>query len=84
MFNKKDERYWDIHLLNKWFAITSILFLISMVWMFIDDNDDDFKQYQKTFRQMEVEISKKKLNEAVEQVKEEQKIYAERLKTLQP
>ena len=72
MFNKKDERYWDIHLLNKWFAITSILFVISMVWMFIDDNDDDFKQYQKTFRQMEVEISKKKLNEAVEQVKEEQ------------
>ncbi len=41
MFNKQDERYWDIHLLNKWFAIASLLFVISMVWIFINDNDDE-------------------------------------------
>ncbi len=79
MFNKQDERYWNIHLLNKWFAITSLLFVISMVWMFIDDNDDDFKIYQKTFRKMEVETAKAKLEDAVAEVKEEQKQYLEKL-----
>ncbi len=83
MFNKQDERYWNIHLLNKWFAITSLLFIISMVWMFIDDNDDDFKIYQKTFRKMEVETAKAKLKDAVADVKEEQKQYLEKLERAQ-
>ena len=34
MFN--DERYWNIKLLNKWFAISSVLFLLSFIWMFIE------------------------------------------------
>lgn len=80
MFNKQDERYWNINLLNKWFAITSVLFILSMVWMFIDDNDDDFKVYQKTFRKMEVETAKVKLEDAVSEVKEEQKLYLDKLK----
>ena len=40
---KNDERYWDINLLNKWFAISSIIFLAVTVWTFIDDNDDEFR-----------------------------------------
>ena len=44
-----DERYWNINLLNKWFLLASILWTISMIWMFIDDNDDDFKDYQREF-----------------------------------
>ena len=83
MFNKQDERYWNIHLLNKWFAITSLLFIISMVWMFIDDNDDDFKIYQKTFRKMEVETAKAKLEDAVADVKEEQNQYLKKLERAQ-
>jgi hypothetical protein len=58
---KNDERYWDINLLNKWFAISSIIFLAATVWTFIDDNDDEFKEYQKEFRKMQVEIEKEKL-----------------------
>jgi len=49
-----EERYWNINLLNKWFAISSIIFMLSMIWMFIDDNDDDFKNYQRAFRKMEI------------------------------
>ena len=41
MFNN-DERYWDINLLNKWFAISSIIFLAVTIWVFVDDNDDEF------------------------------------------
>ena len=58
-----DERYWNINLLNKWFAISSILFLLSIIWMFIDDNDDDYKDYQKEFRKLSVKISEQKLEE---------------------
>ena len=57
-----DERYWNINLLNKWFAISSILFLISMMWMFLDDNDDEFKIYQKEFRKLQIEITQKNLD----------------------
>ena len=49
-----DERYWNINQLNKWFAIASIIFMVSMIWMFIDDNDDDFKVYQRKFRHLEI------------------------------
>ena len=70
MFNN-DERYWDIHKLNKWFAISSILFLISMAWTFIDDNDDEFKVYQREFRNMEIKISEKNLKKELEAVSAE-------------
>ena len=73
MFNN-DERYWDIHKLNKWFAISSILFLVSMAWTFIDDNDDEFKIYQREFRKMEIEISEKNLQEELELVTRKESI----------
>ena len=34
---KKDERYYNINTLNVWFALSSIVFLFAMVWLFIDD-----------------------------------------------
>ena len=67
---KNDERYWDINLLNKWFAISSIVFLVVMVWIFIDDNDDEFKDYQREFRKLEIEKTKEKLrNEEIHRVR---------------
>ena len=44
---KNDERYWNINLLNKWFFIGAAFWTLTMVWMFIDDNDDEFKYWQK-------------------------------------
>ena len=72
-----DERYWNIKLLNKWFAISSILFLASMVWIFIDDNDDDYKVYQKEFRQLSIENSEKSLEKELEFVEGERLKYEE-------
>ena len=74
-----DERYWNINLLNKWFAISSIIFMVSMIWMFIDDNDDDFKVYQRKFRQLEIENEEKNLVAELEAVKEERVNYEEKL-----
>ena len=70
-----DERYWDIKLLNKWFAISSILFLFSIIWMFVDDNDDEYKDYQKEFRKLFVQISEKNLEKELALVESERKIY---------
>ncbi len=78
-----DERYWNINLLNKWFAISSIIFMVSMIWMFIDDNDDDFKVYQRKFRQMEIENEEEKLIAELELVKEERVIFEEKLSSAQ-
>ena len=78
MFNN-DERYWDIQRLNKWFAISSILFLVSMAWTFIDDNDDEFKDYQRQFRQLEIEVTEKNLEKELEVVKADRVSYEEDL-----
>ena len=75
-----DERYWNIKLLNKWFAISSILFLLSFIWMFIDDNDDEFKKYQRAFRKLEIENSRKKLQLEIDKVEGDRNIYDEKLK----
>ena len=56
----------NINLLNKWFAISSILFLFSFMWMFYHDNDDQFKIYQREFRKIEAQVASEKLQAALE------------------
>ena len=76
---KNDERYWDINLLNKWFAISSIIFLACTIWMFIDDNDDEFKEYQREFRKLETAVVEKKLEEELDQVKTDRSLLESQL-----
>ncbi len=52
-FINTEERHYTGNTLNKWFAIASVLFFASIILTFWDDNDDDFKTYQKEFRKME-------------------------------
>ena len=82
MFNN-DERYWDINKLNKWFAISSILFMVSMVWTFVDDNDDEFKVYQRQFRKLEIQITEKNLEKELEVVKADRVSYGKDLDVAQ-
>ena len=72
---KNDERYWDINLLNKWFAISSIIFLATTVWIFVDDNDDEFKDYQREFRKMQVEVAQEKSEQQAVAMEKERSIY---------
>ena len=78
MAHKNDERYWNIKKLNKWFAISSILFLLSYVWIFYHDNDDEFKRYQREFRKLEIEVSNKKLESALSNVQDQRVEYEEK------
>ena len=54
-----------------------------MIWMFIDDNDDDFKTYQRAFRRMEIKISEEKLLQELEEVKYERVGFEEKLSIAQ-
>ena len=72
---KNDERYWNINLLNKWFAISSILFLLSIGWMFLNDNDDEFKEYQREFRRLESNVAQDKLLQELDNVSLERDVY---------
>ena len=72
---KNDERYWNINLLNKWFAVSSILTLISVGWMFLHDNDDEFKEYQREFRKLGAEVAQTKLLTELDNVEDERNIY---------
>ena len=80
---KNDERYWDINLLNKWFAISSIIFLACTVWVFVDDNDDEFKDYQREFRKMQVEVAQEKLEQQASEVEQERVTYDNALSAAQ-
>ena len=73
-----DERYWNINLLNKWFAISSIIFLLSFIWMFYYDNDDEFKRYQREFRKLAVQVSEDKLDIALKTAENERKEYEDK------
>ena len=57
--------------------------MVSMIWMFIDDNDDDFKTYQRAFRKMEIKNSEEKLLRELEEVKNERAGYEEKLSVAQ-
>ena len=72
---KNDERYWNIKLLNKWFAISSIIFLLSFIWMFYYDNDDEFKTYQREFRKLAIEVANKNLDKALLSVENQRSDY---------
>jgi len=56
----------------------SILFLVSITWMFIDDNDDDFKVYQKEYRHLEIGMTEAALEVALAEVEAEREIYEDK------
>ena len=72
---KNDERYWNINLLNKWFAISSVVFLACTVWIFVDDNDDEFKEYQREFRKMQIQVAQEKLEQQAQEIEVEKEAY---------
>ena len=56
----QDERHYHINKLNRLFAIASGILLVSLVWMFADDYSREWKDYQKRFRELEIEKTRVK------------------------
>ena len=58
---KQEERYYNVLKLNKWFAISSILFTAFWILTFADDYNRPWKKYQSEFRKMEIKSVRDKL-----------------------
>ena len=55
------ERLYNISNLNIWFAISSLIFLAVLLWSFVDDYSNDWKDYQREFRNLQVEKTNEEL-----------------------
>ena len=53
--SNNQERYYNILKLNKWFAISSIVFTAFWIIVFADDYNRPWKKYQIEFRDIEIE-----------------------------
>ena len=53
--HQSQERHYNILKLNKWFAISSLLFTFVWLLVFANDFNRQWKPYQKTFRKLEIE-----------------------------
>ena len=53
--SNNQERYYNILKLNKWFAISSIIFTAFWIIVFADDYNRPWKKYQIEFRDIEIE-----------------------------
>src|SRR3989338_2015351 len=56
------ERHYNIEKLNRLFAIASLVLLAALVLMFADDYSRKWKDYQKEFRQLEIEKTRVKFD----------------------
>ena len=54
-----DKPYRDQKALDVVFAVSCALMLLTVVWMFADDYNRPFKRYQRDFRDVEEEVSKR-------------------------
>jgi cytochrome c2 len=59
----QQERYYNILKLNRWFALSSLLFAGIFVLAFVDDYQRPWKKFQKEFRSVEIEKINKNLAE---------------------
>lgn len=58
------ERHYNINKLNLIFALSSLILLTAIGWLFLKDYSRKWKDYQKEFRVIEVEKSRVKLDKA--------------------
>jgi len=60
----QQERYYNIFKLNKWFALSSVIFLGIWVIVFADDYQRTWKKYQQEFRNLEIEKLRQNITNA--------------------
>ena len=51
----RGDTHYHLRTLNRWFTLSSVLFLVATFWMVINDWNRPWKRYQREFRAIEVE-----------------------------
>lgn len=59
-----NDRVYNTKTLSKWFAISSIILLLTIVWIVLQDYDREWKTYSRQHMRIETAIGKKRLLEA--------------------
>ncbi|HCI44067.1 MAG TPA: hypothetical protein DE315_00830 [Candidatus Omnitrophica bacterium] len=59
-----EERHYNIDRLNMIFAVASIVLLFALIWMVTDDYSREWKDYQRKFRELEIEKTRVKYDYA--------------------
>src|SRR5688572_10720306 len=75
----RGDTHYHVPKLNAWFALSSLVLLVSALWMVLDDWDRSWKGYQREFSKLEVERSRAELQtpEAQAALAEEARLSAE-------
>src|SRR3990167_2735269 len=60
--SEPQERHYNIDKLNLLFAVSSLILLGAVVWMFMADYSREWKTYQKEFRELEMEKTRVKFD----------------------
>ena len=63
MSNKEPGMFYNTNKLNKIFAVISVIFLISVLWLFLDDYIRPWKAFQLKGMDIEKEVTQKKIQE---------------------
>ncbi|MCA9401451.1 MAG: hypothetical protein KC713_07475, partial [Candidatus Omnitrophica bacterium] len=72
----KDDRYYNIETLNKWFAIVALILLFALMGLFAKDYNRKWKDHQKEFKQYEVEKSRVKFDKVSLELEDNQEYQA--------
>ena len=63
-----EERHYNIDRLNMIFAIASCVLLLALMWMVNDDYAREWKDYQRKFRELEIEKTRVKYDYAANEL----------------
>lgn len=63
----RGDTHYKVSNLNAWFFFSSVLLFVACAWMMIDDWDRPWKNYQREFREIELEIAEAEREELVEE-----------------
>ena len=63
-----EERHYNIDRLNMIFAIASCVLLLALIWLVADDYSREWKNYQRKFRELEIEKTRVKYDYAANEL----------------
>ncbi len=74
--DEQQERHYNIPKLNRIFAIASLVLLFTIIWMFASDYSREWKEYQRAFRNLEIEKTRVRYDAEINKLKKQPEFQA--------
>ena len=62
---KRGDRLYEVDLLHKWFAISSLLLFVFTIGMVVADYSREWKKYQRSFVRLQIEKARSDRQQAI-------------------